>query len=256
MPKPCVVLLHASLSTGRQWRPVERALSTEFRVLAPDLMQPGPPPGGDAVPYSVALEADAVVARIDGRYGAGTPFHLVGHGFGAVVALEVARRHAPRVQRVALYEPTCFNRLADPADREFVQRVARAVELLVARGLPEGAARMYHDFWHGPGAFDALDAPARNALADGAAKLVLELRATAPDSGCVRDCAGIEAPVRLLGGARSFVITRRVLEGLAAVLKAASIGWIDADHTGPVTEPARFLAALNAFLAPPATGRP
>lgn len=194
----------------------------------------------------MARDAAHVLDAVDAAAGAGAGFHLVGHGYGGIVALEIARSHAGRVLGTTLYEPTCFDLLEDGDDREFIVRVARAVELLAGRGFDAGAARMFHDFWHGPGAFDARDAAVRDALAARVPTLLPELRAALERS---RDYAGVKVPVRLLGGRRSFRLSRRVMEALAAVLPAATLGWIDGDHMAPMNAPARFLAALGAPLA-------
>jgi pimeloyl-ACP methyl ester carboxylesterase len=250
----CVVLLHASLACGRQWDGVAHALSQRYRVATPDMLGCGGAPAvTEREDYSVQIEAARLVERIDATFGADADFHLVGHSYGGVVALEIARRHPARVRSASLYEPTCFNLLADPFDREFVQRVVRAIELLVSRGFHEGAARMFHDFWNGPGAYDRLAEREQAGLARGAPKLVLELHAIAGCSPRALDYADIGVPVHLLGGLRSFLLTRRVLEVLTAVLPDVSLGWIDGDHMAPVTAPAEFARALSGFL-PGSTG--
>jgi len=220
---------------------VAAALAKHYRVFAPDLVS------GDA-----AEDGQRVLALVDAQAGPDARFHLVGHGYGGIVALEIARRQPARVIDATLYEPTCFDLLADRADREFIARVTRAVELLAARGLDAGAARMFHDFWHGPGAFDAKEQSAQFALAAQVQRLLPELRVAREKT---RDYAGVTVPVKLLGGSRSFGLTRRVLEALAAVLPVATLGWIDGDHMAPVEAPARFLEALLPG-APELTARP
>lgn len=245
-----VVLLHASLASGQQWDCVAAALSRHYRVVAPDMLGCGEAPSvTERESYSVAMEAARLVERIDAAFGKETSFHLVGHSYGGVVALEIARLQRQRVRSASLFEPTCFNLLADPFDREFVQRVVRAIELLVSRGFHEGAARMFHDFWNGPGVFDRLHERDQDRLARGALKLVLELRAVASGTAHAADYADVGVPVRLLGGLRSFQLTRRVLESLAAVLPAASLAWIEGDHMAPVKEPDVFLDAVARFFA-------
>jgi pimeloyl-ACP methyl ester carboxylesterase len=247
--RDCVVLLHASLSCGRQWEGVAAALSRCCRVDTPDLLGCGDAPaviGREA--YSLAIESARMLERIDASFGADASFHLVGHSYGGVVALEIARMQPGRVRSAILYEPTCFNLLADPFDREFVRRVVRAIDLLVSRGFHEGAARMFHDFWNGPGVFDRLGEREQASLARGAPKLVLELRAVAAASARALDYADIDVPVHLLGGLRSFQLTRRVLEVLTAVLPDVSLGWIDGDHMAPVNEPTGFADALSGFF--------
>src|SRR4051794_38237412 len=89
-----VVLLHGSACSGRQWRDLTGRLEDRFRVLAPDLhghgesdAWPGP------APLTLAGEA-AIVAALANL--AGEPIHLVGHSYGAAVALHFAQAHPDR----------------------------------------------------------------------------------------------------------------------------------------------------------------
>ena len=246
--RDCVVLLHGSLGAGGQWRGVEQALAPRCRVFVPDLLGYGSaPPVADTHRYSVTHEAEAMLARITARIGPQAPFHLVALDYGGVVALEMVRLQPARVASATLYEPTRFDLLADPFDREFVERLVRSVGMLVARGLDAGAARMFHDFWNGPGAFDSLDADVRERLAAGAAKLVLELRAMAAEQPSM-DAATARIPVHLVGGTRSFLLTRRVLERLAGSLRHTTLTWIDGDHLSPLNDPEGFVRVLRGCL--------
>ena len=206
------------------------------------------PPVADSHRYDVTQEAEAMLSRIAARIGPQAPFHLVALDYGGVVALEMARLQPARVASATLYEPTRFDLLADSFDREFFERLLRSVGMLVARGLDAGAARMFHDFWNGPGAFDALDAGERERLAAGASKLVLELRAMADAPPAPVDPARARMPVHLVGGKRSFLLTRRVLERLAGSLRNATLTWIDGDHLSPVNDPAGFVRVLGGCL--------
>lgn len=94
------LLLHGSGSSGATWWQVGPALAqTGWRVKAPDLPSHGASPrvNGRLTPERVA---DWVVAELAAR-----PFDLVvGHAFGAAVALALVARHA--VDVVVLEEPT------------------------------------------------------------------------------------------------------------------------------------------------------
>ena len=248
-PRPVVVLLHGALGCGEDWGAVEAALAPTCRVFVPDLL------GGEAglpvhdpLRYGVGDEAESMLMRIGARVPPHARVHLVGHDYGAVVALEMARRHPERIASLVLHEPTRFDLLVEGFDRDFVASLQRPVELLVARGLVAGAARMYHDFWHGPGKFDALDECRRDRLSALAAKLVLELRAmTEPPAGPMGEAAS-RVRTTLVAGTQSFQITRRMVERLAGQLRNASLTWIDGDHLSPLTEPEKFVAVLRRVL--------
>jgi pimeloyl-ACP methyl ester carboxylesterase len=62
----------------------------------------GAPTVTDREPYSLEIEAARIVEHIDAAFGADAQFHLVGHSFGGVIALEIARRHALRVRTASV----------------------------------------------------------------------------------------------------------------------------------------------------------
>src|SRR5262249_17207073 len=107
--KPVVIAVHCSASTGRQWRPLGEALGESYLVTAPDLFgcgTKGPWPGER--PFQLADEAAPMIELID---AVKAPVHLVGHSYGATVALEVALARPSRVASLALYEPVAFHLL-------------------------------------------------------------------------------------------------------------------------------------------------
>ena len=97
-PRPVVVLLHGALGCGEDWGAVEAALAPTCRVFVPDLLggEAGLPVA-DAFRYGVGDEAESMLMRIGARVPPHARVHLVGHDYGAVVALEMARRHPERI---------------------------------------------------------------------------------------------------------------------------------------------------------------
>ncbi len=155
---PLVVLLHATLSTGRQLRPLARALAApgDLRVVAPDRRGSGrrrlDPPRAVAMAEHVADLAAFLDAEGVGRAV------LVGHSFGGVVAIEAAARLPERVAEVVVYEPP-YGALADAAVRPFFAVVERETREALARDGRAGAARAFIERVAGPGTWDALPGP-------------------------------------------------------------------------------------------------
>ena len=92
---PPLLLLHGILQDSRAWRPQLDALSDEVTVVAwdaPGCGRSSDPPEA----YRLPEYADCLVAFID-ALGLERP-HVLGLSFGAVLALELYRRH-PRVPR-------------------------------------------------------------------------------------------------------------------------------------------------------------
>jgi pimeloyl-ACP methyl ester carboxylesterase len=161
-PAPCiragthatsVVCLHASASSGRQWRALENRLTGRYQVLAPDLYGAGDaPPWPDERELSLADE----VALLEPVFeAAGESFHLVGHSYGGAVAARAALANPARIRSLVLIEPVLFGLLLaedpdQPAARE-ITAVRDDTSAAAERGALESAAERFADYWMGPG---------------------------------------------------------------------------------------------------------
>lgn len=96
---PPLVLLHGTSRDRAYWAPIVPLLARQVTVYAVDRRGRGG--SGDAPDYAIDREVEdvlAVLAAID------EPAHLLGHSYGAIVALEAALR-ADRLRSLLLYEP-------------------------------------------------------------------------------------------------------------------------------------------------------
>jgi pimeloyl-ACP methyl ester carboxylesterase len=121
------------------------------RVLAPDLIGYGQ---SGRWPEGRVYEADAdirVIMELAGR--AGGPVHLVGHSYGAAMALEAARLlGSGRVRGMTLIEPVAFHLLLAggyPKEHETVKEVARRTVAGVTAGDRRAASAAFMGFWLG-----------------------------------------------------------------------------------------------------------
>jgi pimeloyl-ACP methyl ester carboxylesterase len=117
---PPLVFVHGSLTTGDDWRPVAAALADRFTCCI--MSRRGRGRSGDGPDYSLDKECQDIQAVLD---ACGTRPHLLGHSYGAVCALETARRSP--IGKLILCEPplpvdgTVIGP-AFPAFRDAVQR--------------------------------------------------------------------------------------------------------------------------------------
>ena len=102
---PFVVVLHGGPGAPGYMAPVGRALADTFRVLEP--MQRGS--GGE--PLTVALHVDDLHRLVEERCDGERPA-LVGHSWGAMLALAYAAAHPGRATAVALIGCGTFDRAA------------------------------------------------------------------------------------------------------------------------------------------------
>ena len=168
-----VILLHAGAGSSIQWMGFRSLLGEHYRTVAPDLPSHGktPEPPGVSADNVVALLADGVAALAEEEGGEA---HLIGHSFGAVVALAVAMKRPELVASLTLVEPVCFDalRLAGRLDLYAVARdEAVALAALTAVGESEHAIRLLLRQW-GFGFWDNLSEKQQRALVRSAPAII------------------------------------------------------------------------------------
>lgn len=252
-PRETLLCLHASGGSGRQWEPYAAAWGGRADVLAPELIgyagAAGWPRG---TPASLDDEAQALAPLLDAR-----GVHVVAHSYGAAVALQLALRWPERIASLTLYEPVRFALLArEPSTAavgEAIVGVGRRIGLEVLSGALHAAARRFVDYWSGEGSWERLDAARRARLAARMPKVHAEFEALFADRVPAAAYARLAMPVHLLGGTRSPLPARLVLERLAAGIPQARLTRLDGlGHMGPVEAPQRVIEAIGAVPARPA----
>lgn len=251
-----VLCLHCSGGAGRQWAPVAAALAPRLEVVTPDLLGYGsdrPWPAG--VPASLDDEAAALAPQL-----AAAPVHLFGHSYGGAVALQIALRWPERVRSLTLYEPVRFALLfredATADAGAAIVGVGRRIGHEVLSGALDAAAQRFVDYWSGEGAWQRLAPSRQQALARRMTKVQTEFEALFADPVPADAYRALRMPVQLLGGSRSPLPARQVLDVLAARLPHATRATLAGlGHMGPLEAPQRVLDVLAAPLAGQALAR-
>lgn len=243
---PLVVVLHATLSTGRQLAPLVRELAArgDLRVLAPDRLGSGMRRLDPPRPVEMGEHLADLVAVLD-EAGAERAV-LVGHSFGGVVAIEAAARLPDRVAAVVAYEPP-YGAIGDARVRRAFDRIARAVAGANAADGRAGAARAFIGGVAGPGAWDAMPARTRAFLeAEGGGAV-----ADAGMSGLApAGLAHVACPVAILTGGGSEAFYAPLADALAdRIPGACRLELPGLRHTAPITDPGALVAAVRAVLA-------
>lgn len=249
-----VVLLHSSGMSSRQWRRLIERLAPTRRVIAPDLYGSGQSPAWPAgVPFRLDDDLAAVARVIDAR-APGERVHLVGHSYGGMLALTLARRDPSRVRSLAVYDPVAWGALRglrDPAldaDRAVTDALCDD-----AIGGTEPWFERFVDYWNGEGAWRALSAVARESFLRGRRKVYGEVTSLIRDETPAEAYAVIDAPALVLSGERTPAAARRVGARVAAALpRGAHRDVIGAGHMGPITHAAEVneLVARHLDAAP------
>ena len=102
--KACVVALHCSLGSGRQWKALADELGRSHRFFAPDISGYGANGCALDLPLTLAEEIRAIRGTLNDAEG---PIHLVGHSYGGAIAFKIATRSpfAHRLRSLTLIEP-------------------------------------------------------------------------------------------------------------------------------------------------------
>jgi pimeloyl-ACP methyl ester carboxylesterase len=246
-----VLCLHSSGSSGRQWEPMIAAWGARFDVMAPDLLGYGVSGGWPtSTPVSLDAEAQAVAPLL--QRGA---VHLVGHSYGGAVALQIALRWPERVKSLVLYEPVRFALLFGHADTreaaEVIVGVGRRIGMAVLSGRRHAAAERFVDYWAGDGTWPRLSERRRHALAERMPKVQAEFEALFADRVPAAMYRALTMPVQLIGGSRSPLPARLVLDALSAQWPHATRTTLAGlGHMGPVDAAPRVLAATHLSAAP------
>lgn len=253
---PTVVLLHSSASSARQWQDLIATLQPRFRVLAIEFHGHGARPDwrGDS-PLTLADDAALVEPLLAEAGGA----HVVGHSYGAAVALKLATTHPTSVHSLIAYEPVLFRLLIDDiACRQPAQDVVAVADFLrdrLARDEAFPAAKRFIDFWSGAGSWESLPAGRQHAVATRMRSVLQHFDALFREPPQRAQLVHLRVPMLFLTGARTLTATRRIGELLRAALPVAHHEVLPGmGHMGPITHAAdvnrRIAEFLHAIVAP------
>lgn len=242
---PRVVALHCSASSPRQWAAYSQRLAPGVELIAPAL---GARPSGHAAAgVTAAGGLDAEAERLWREVGDG-PVHLVGHSFGAAVALTMARQRPGRVVSATLYEPILFTLLRSdgpaPAWDE-ITAVGRHISARVAEGQAEQGARLFCDYWGGIHAWARMSTARRAAVVSRMDDVAWNFEVLFEHAVGAEALARLDLPIQVLCGQRSPQPARRCSERVARSCPDASLILLDgAGHMEPVERPNRVLPLL------------
>ncbi len=245
-----VVLLHSSMGSKGQWRSLVERMRRGHRLIAIDLhgygASPMPPPGQ---PFTLHHEVRLIESVLQVALLPGETFHLVGHSYGAAVALQLARWKPHRLHSLALYEPVAVH-LLPPGHRGRVEFEAVRDELqrCADRGEALLGAQRFIDYWSGAGAFAQLPRSLQMSLAGLVPKTLFDFAAVLQEKSSVDAYRCISAPVCLFSGTTGPRPPRDVLDVLADALPQARRHRVDAGHMAPVTHSWLVNPVLECFI--------
>lgn len=240
------LLLHCSLASSDVWRGMAGHLEDGLTMTGFDFQS-----HGKSVDWNGAGDYHAICTADAGGFLT-RPIHLIGHSFGATVALRLALERPDMVRSLILIEPVFFAMAKDTVayvthTQEF-QPFVDAME----RGAHGAAAQAFTDVW-GTGADWAMMPAAMQAYITERIGLIPATVPTLYDDsvGMATDgrLEGLGCPVLLVEGVQSPIIIAAINDALAARLPDVQRVKIEgASHMVLITHSAQVAAAISEFL--------
>lgn len=236
-PDPQVLLLHCTLARSEALLPLAKALPGDAVLM--DLLGHGKSQDWDGQGDYQTANMDAAADLCD------RPLHIIGHSFGATVALRMALDHPQKVSRLTLIEPVYFAIATDPDARADHAARFAPINAAFAAGDMDTTARLFHSDW-GQGAWGAMPDHTRAGFARrmplimaGASAIQDDIHAVV---GRIHDVA---VPVSLIRGEKSLRIIPAIHTAICDALPQARDHVVaGAGHMVPMTHAAQVAAII------------
>lgn len=232
---PTVALLHATLADRASLAPLRETLIDQVTLIQPDARGHG---GSAALAdrsftvtdmandlYCVLEAANAIPAAPGDE---GPPLHLIGHGQGAIAALELARRRPDLVTSLVLIEPDAPSLLDGELDgqlvlaREEARMAGRQAADAAYKGLTDAAITGYLDRRWGSDWRTRLSRPRLAAVRRHASALAPSLDALDRYHLLPEELQAIAVPTLVIVAAESPSAERAIARKLADAIPAAT----------------------------------
>jgi pimeloyl-ACP methyl ester carboxylesterase len=226
-------------------------LAPRFHVLAPDSYDSGKSPRWPSARVIHLRDEVALIEPVLTR--AGSPLALVGHSYGAAVALIAALANPGRVRAMALYEPTLFA-LIDaqtpaPNDAEGIREVVIEAGVALDAGNQDAAAERFIDYWMGTGAWKRTPEQRKPPIAASVTNVRRWGHALFTEPTFLRAFRSLDVPVLYMVGKRSTPSAHGVARLLVNALpQVQSVEFENLGHMGPITNPDLVNEAIGQFL--------
>jgi pimeloyl-ACP methyl ester carboxylesterase len=246
---PLVIIAHCSSASHKEWLPLIEAL-TEWRVLAPDFIGYGQ---SDAWPEGKVFTGQADLAvLLDLAKKSKKQVHLVGHSYGAAMALEAARGLGDKVRSLTLVEPVSFSLLRVEGRPEWaeIEQLGVAVLSAVSDGKDREAAAAFMRYWLGRLRWWLSPEKFKAAITATIHKVALEFMIAIEADTKLSDYAVVATPTLLIVGGKTRAPTRAVVDMLGATLPNVTVTVLKgAGHMSPFTHPSEVNRMIAGHLA-------
>lgn len=241
--------IHCTQAHGGAWRGVARYLGDRLTIVAPDM-----PAHGKSADWDCAGDLHDVTYKALRPIMQGEPVDLIGHSFGATVALRMAVEMPEQVRSLTLIEPVYFAaaQYTDPdAVAAHLEEAASYLEP-IARGDVENAARLFNRMWGDGTKWADIPDKVRRYMTDRIGLIPKQSPALFEDKSRLlapERIVRVQMPTLLLDGAQSPPIMGAIMAALTGMLPdARRVTIASAGHMVPVTHPQETAEAIGALL--------
>lgn len=248
---PGVVCIHSNASTSGQWRGLMELLAPSFHVLAPDSYGSGKSPEWPSDRVIVLQDEVDFIEPVLAR--AGSPLFLVGHSYGAAVALKAALANPGRVRAIAVYEPTLFSlieaRGPQPNEADGIRNAVAKASAALDAGHRDEAAGHFIDYWMGAGSWAQMPEQRRPSIAASVVNVRRWAHALFREPTPLSAFSSLDFPVLYMTGKRSTTSAHGVARLLVPALpRVELLEFEKLGHMGPITHPDVVNEAIIRFF--------
>jgi pimeloyl-ACP methyl ester carboxylesterase len=238
-PARCVIALHCSLGSGRQWTRLAENLGAGHHLIAPDLSGYGSNLAGPILPLTLADEVARLGDQIDRAVG---PIHLIGHSYGGAVAFKMATAspYASRIRSLTLIEPILptllRENIPDKRLHDLFADLGHNISVDLWNGLSMEALDKFLLFWSGSGPREKVSDETRLRMIVQIEKIAFDFAAALGEQDVGAAAAGLRLPTLLYSGGLSPYLTQRIVARLASIIPGAQAKHLPAaGHMLPIS---------------------
>ena len=249
--KEHIICFHGSLSSSKQWNDLKGLMKNRFKVTTVDLLGYGSGSTNSDYPMiSLEDEIEPLITLVNSMQGS---LHLVGHSYGAMVALKLAQRFPTRVKTLSLFEPVMFSLLFDSVERQEyaneVSRLIHSIQVSCRSGNNYRAAEKFIDYWSGDGTWGQIPFDLKARFSNTMNLVLNNFEAVLSDPLLVDKLKYLTMPVQLIYGKNSPKPATEISKILRRKLSASRLyGLHNVGHMGPITHSDLINGAIETFI--------